>query len=164
MTLDRDKLEDPFYALAEMLTEYEPDGGDAWLISKKDFNAYIDGQMQALQAHTNKERAEARQRGWDAAGGESIGEAWERGRRVGIRAFELSSDSEYFATRESIIETLCGVLWMKSWAEAKGNERCFEHIMSFMRHFDQYVDKRIEDSYKPVTNKDGARPSAPRPV
>lgn len=89
------------------------------------------------------------QKGRDSVGGESIAEAWERGRRVGIRSFEMNDDSEYFKTRESIIETLCGILWMKTWSEAKQNERRFETVMSFMRHFDKYVDKRIQDSYKP---------------
>lgn len=36
----REKIADPFYAKATMSVGDEPDGGDTWHISKKDFNAY----------------------------------------------------------------------------------------------------------------------------
>jgi hypothetical protein len=80
---------------------------------------------------------------------ETVAEAWERGRRVGLRQYEITEkSSQYYQTRKDIIELLCITMWMRTWEECKDNERRVEVVHGFMRHLDIYVDKRIEDSYK----------------
>jgi len=64
MSSDTEALREPFYAVAVMHQGTEPDGGDSFSISKKDFNAYIYNLEATLKAEYEEKIREARKQGY----------------------------------------------------------------------------------------------------